>query len=125
MIAPIDRQMNFPWSTEAVAVNGSNALEVTVPAGATTVISNVSSIHAHSITVFVQVVAGALVAPGITIRKYAANRTIVVDTNIIGVVAAPNSAAADNTSALGQTYDIIVHTGAAATVRVWTCSRQT
>jgi hypothetical protein len=123
MIAPIDRQMNFPWSTEATAVNGSNEFNVTVPAGATTVISNVSSIHAHSVTVFVQVIAGALVAPGVTIRKYAANRTITVDANVIGVVAAPNSAAADSVLPVGQTYDIIVHTGAAATLRVWTCAR--
>lgn len=126
MIAPIDRQMNFPWSTEALAVTSTNTTDVTVPAGLSTVIANVSCIHAHSITVFVQVLAGALAAPGVTIRKYAANRLFYVDTNVIGALAAPNTAAADNTTAIGQTYDILVTAGGAgATVRVWTCSRQT
>lgn len=125
MIAPIDRQMNFPWSTEALAVSSTNTVDIVIPPAVDlTVISNVSSIHAHSITVFISVLAGALAAPGVTIRKYAANKTITVDTNIIGILAAPATAAADSTAAVGQTYDVIVHGGAAgATVRVWTCAR--
>ena len=127
MIGPIDRQMNIPWSSEALAVNSSNVSLIDIPiATAVTVITNLSCIHAHSITVFIQVVAGALAAPGVTIRKYAANRTFYVDTNVIGVLAAPATAAADSTAAIGQTYDIIVHgSGAGATVRVWTCARTT
>lgn len=128
MIGPIDRQMNIPWSSEELAVDPTtnDTLVTIAPGAAATVISDVSCIHAHSITVFIQMVAGALVAPGVTIRKYAANRTFYVDTNIIGVLAAPATAAADNTTAIGQTYDIIVHaSGAGATVRVWTCARST
>jgi hypothetical protein len=117
--------MNIPWSSEALAVNSSNGSLIDIPiATDVTVISNVSCIHAHSITVFIQVVAGALAAPGVTIRKYAANRTFYVDTNVVGVLAAPATAAVDSTAAIGQTYDLIVHGGAAgATVRVWTCAR--
>jgi hypothetical protein len=117
MISPLDRYTSVPLSVEAVAFN------VTVPAGTTTVLTNVASIHAHSITVFIEMVAGALIAPGVTIRKYAANRQIQVDTNVVGVLAAPNSAAVDNTSAVGQTYDLLVTTAAPATLNIWTCSR--
>jgi len=119
MNAPLNLFTSVPWAAEAVA------FDVTVPAGTTTVLTNIPSIHAHGITVFIEVTAGALVAPGVTIRKYAANRQIIVNTNVIGALAAPNTAAVDNTSALGQTYDILVTTAVATTVTVWTCARST
>lgn len=125
MIGPIDRYTSIPWSSEALATDSVGGTVIVIPPLTdVTVISNVSSIHAHSITVFIEVRVGALAAPGVTIRKYAANRTFSVDTNIIGVLAAPATAAADSVTAVGQTYDVIVHGGAAgASVRVWTCAR--
>jgi hypothetical protein len=119
MNAPLNLFTSVPWSAEAVA------FDVTVPAGTTTVLTNIPSIHAHGITVFIKVTAGALVAPGVTIRKYAANRQIIINTSVIGALVAPNSAAVDSTTAIGQTYDILVTTAAAATVTVWTCARTT
>lgn len=119
MIAPLDRYTSIPWSAEAVAFN------VTVGAGTTAVLTNVPCIHAHSVTVFVEVTAGALIAPGVTIRKYAANRQIQVDTNVVGALAAPNSAAVDNTTAYGQTYDLLVTTAGPTTLTIWTCARST
>jgi hypothetical protein len=117
MNAPLNLFTSVPWSAEAVA------FRVTVPAGTTTVLSNIPSIHAHSITVFVEMLGGALSAPGVTIRKYAANRQIQVDTNVIGALIAPNSAAADSVLPVGQTYDILVTTAANATLNIWTCAR--
>ena len=125
MIEPLYRWTAVPLVEQKLAtdpVNGS--IDVNIPAGATvTLISDVPSIFAHSVTVFIDPNAGGLT--NLTLRKYAGSRSMFIDTVIAAAIPAAG-VAVDNTSAQGESYDVRVTnpTAGIITVRCWTCAKQ-
>jgi hypothetical protein len=124
MISPIDRFTSLPYVSQAVAISPTNTYDFPVVAGTNFVIRDVPSIHAHSVTIFVAPTGTAVT--NVTIRKYAANRTITQDAiAIAGPVAAGATASVDNVGTIGETYDILLTAAGAGTVKVWTAARST
>jgi hypothetical protein len=105
MIAPIDRFTSVPNVAEAVTpVNGVSIAGVQNTFA--TLLSDIPCGFAKQIEVFFLCVTQPI--QHIVIRNYAANRTIFVDTQLTGAIAANTQTSVTFNGPFGQSYDILI-----------------
>jgi hypothetical protein len=125
VIDPLYRYTSVPINEQKSAVDPvTGLLTVDIPAASTvTLISDIPSIFARAISVFIDPNVGGLT--NLTIRKYAQSRAIVIDTVIAAGPIGAAGTSAQYTAAMGESFDVRVTnpTAGIITVRCWACAR--
>jgi hypothetical protein len=118
MIDPLYRYTSAPTVKQNLGVAPDTVFDA---AGTKTVIRNVPTIFASSVTVFITAV-GAKVTD-VSLITYGGSRTITVPVSILGGLNAGSSTTIKYTGALGESYDVQVSMNGAGSVNIWTCAR--
>lgn len=123
MIAPLDRYINVPNIAEGLAVSGTGGLIVPIALNGgtgTTVISNVSCIHAREIVVMVKATAQI---DHVYLDIYAGSRSMVASVDL-GNVGAGATTILQYLLGAGQTYDVrLVPSVDPDVAQAWTAAR--
>jgi hypothetical protein len=126
MISPIDRWTSKPNVAEKVTPIGGTSI-AGVQNTFVTVLENIPCGFARTIEVFFLCTTQPI--QHIVIRSYAANRTLVVDTQITGAVVANTTVSVTFNGPFGQSYDVLVQlkngadTPAGTVATMWTAAK--
>ena len=125
MIEPLYRYTSVPMVEQLSTfdrVQQMARIDVAAAAGAYDILVGLPTIHARSVTVFLEC---TVALNSVQFRKWAANRTIDAFTTVSGALAAGVTLQAIDTTSLGETLDLRINKAATAAgfITAWICAR--
>lgn len=125
MIEPLYRYTSVPMVEQLSTfdnVQRMARIDVNPAAGAYDILVGLPTIHARSVTVFLEC---TVALNSVQFRKWAANRTIDAFANVSGALAAGVTLQATETANLGETLDLRINKAVtlAGFITAWICAR--